>query len=479
MKKAIICKSEKNSFADLAYVSIFSAAALVFLYAAFSHYTKVLFEDCLIIPCVLFWGAILERMGSRINKRSLILPGAMVVWFLLLQIRRGMELSDTDNIGLFIATYLFSYPLASVLLDREKASLKIFAGAYLAAAAVLAFLGLILVFDVMPDFLSQHIYWDGPRIYLFWHPNVAATLLMIGIVFCSAFMAQAKQVSSKIAFLVLLALMIGIQALTNCRTAIILTGGYLGATLFFALIKRGRKWFLPGVLSVLVVTVAVFEGAGYLYQVNNDRLVNQYIQQQSEQASHEEESQSQETEETIPVWVNAESGEVSLITESAQGSILSDLGTLNSRTRIWNAALYAIRETPSILYWGMPNPGWYVSYYLDFEIAHLHNAWLQAFVGMGLIGFLITVLFTLTTAWNCLIILIRYNGDVWKRSIAILSLCLMAAGMLEPYLFYTSGQYHLTDLLFFLCAGYLAYWQEEDNHRILAAIRGRIPFLKK
>ena len=94
-------------------------------------------------------------------------------------------------------------------------------------------------------------------------------------------------------------------------------------------------------------------------------------------------------------------------------------------------------------------------------------------MGMGLVGFLIALLFTLMTAWNCLIVLLRYYQDIWKRNVAILALCLLAAAILEPYLFYTTVDYNLIDVIFFMCAGYLAYWQEEDNRHIMETIRNR------
>ena len=61
----------------------------------------------------------------------------------------------------------------------------------------------------------------------------------------------------------------------------------------------------------------------------------------------------------------------------------------------------------------------------------------------------------------------------------MLTLCLMAAAFLEPYLFYTGISYHPVDFLFFLCAGYLAHWQEAYNRGILTAICSKIPSLKK
>ena len=100
-------------------------------------------------------------------------------------------------------------------------------------------------------------------------------------------------------------------------------------------------------------------------------------------------------------------------------------------------------------------------------------------VGNGLCGFLIAMLFTLLTLWNCMILLLKHYRYFWKRNVAILTLCLMGTAVMEAYLFYTRIPYHPINLLFFLCAGYLAYWQKEDNAHILAVIQRRISSFKK
>ena len=124
--------------------------------------------------------------------------------------------------------------------------------------------------------------------------------------------------------------------------------------------------------------------------------------------------------------------------------------------------------------------GYVQSYYEHFLIIpHMHNAWLQCFMGMGIAGFLMAMLFTIRALWNSLVILLRHHRDVWKRNVALLTLCLMAASFVESYLFYTTVSYHLPDFLFFLCTGYLVQWQEEDNRRMRVWIRRRIPFAKK
>lgn len=501
MKNGIINKLGKSGTMDLTEFYILMIAGIVFLYIAFPDYMRVIYGGYLVVPCMLFLGVMQERRRRFISKKTDILPMAMVVWFLILQIKRGIEHGELYNTGLFLCTYLFAFPLASLLQDGEnEKALKVFAGAYLAAAAALTTMGLLLVLDCLPEFLSEHIFWDHALLNLFWHSNVTACFLMIGTVLCVIFLEQAKKRWSRLAFCLLLIMMLGAMALTNCRTVIILTGGYLGSILLFEGVKHGRKWFLPGVLAVLVVTVAFYKGAEWLHQVNYNAQLQKDTQQYSEQiapdysdpAISETEISSEETDEYVetdatsdsqkdllPISDNSSTGEVSLKKYIEKGTFSNALGTLNGRTDIWSSACFAFLEARSIQFWGIPNPGEYVSYYCPAPIAHLHNAWMECLLGMGCVGFLIAMLFTLLTLWNCMILLLKHYRNFWKRNVAILTLCLMAAAVLEPYLFYTTIIYHPIDLLFFLCAGYLAHWQKADNDHILAVIQSRISSFKK
>ena len=486
MKKDVIAKRGKHIFSDLLYLYILIIAGIVFLHISVHDYVRGLYIDYLFFPALMFLGAVLER-GTPLKQKVYLIPSlAMVAWFLLLQLRRVLVDEPVQNIGLFLFIYLFTFPLASLLQDGDKKkALKIFAGVYLLAASTMIADTALLFADCVPSFFSRHIFWNGARLQVFWHSNIAACFLMSGIVFSTIFYSTTKSRWIKLALSILIAMMLGVMALTNCRTAIILTGGYLGAQIFFALIKRGKKWFVPGVLAVLAVTIAFFMGAKYLYQANEASLIEKYTQQTVEATADTSKTEApiQEFAEltdavTTQVKVDLNSGETTLISQSPQNTFKKDLVTLNSRTQIWKATYNAIRENPTILVWGLTDPGAYVSSYNSFTLGHLHNAWIECLATLGVAGFLIAMLFTLITVWNCLIVLLMRNQDVWKRNVALLALCLMAASMLEPYLFVSTFEYHLIDFLFFLCAGYLAHWQEEDNRRIFKAVSSKIRHLK-
>jgi O-antigen ligase len=174
------------------------------------------------------------------------------------------------------------------------------------------------------------------------------------------------------------------------------------------------------------------------------------------------------------ITTDENTGETNLVSTSPQGTLKNDMGTFNNRTHMWLAAFAAIRENPFILIWGVPKPGRYITEFCSYRVSHLHNSWMECLIGLGLVGFLIAVLITVVTGWNCLIILLKHHQDIWKRNTAILTLCILASAFLEPYLFYTWVDYHLVELLLFLCAGYVALWQEADNRHILNAVRGKL-----
>lgn len=504
-KNGFLSGSERLTFLAPAYLFILASAVLTCSYMALGMYMAHPYRFGMAILCACFMASQLKHVRTVKDKRLFVLPVIMVGWFILLQVKRGLALSDLDEIGLFMSVYLFAFPLASLLQDGDKKkALKVFAGAYVAAAALLSLQGILLILDCIPALLTDEVYWTGGRLTAFWHPNIVACFLMVGIVFCTTFLAQAKSRRSKVAYFVLTVLMAVMLALTSCRTVIGITGGYFGSQLFFRLIRRGKKWFLPGIAAVALLSAVFYWGAMQLYQANCDLLIEKYTQQDAEETAPASETAAAETSEQAkasdgemvisgvaagepveapevqsPIEVDPETGEVKLTTYSPQGTLLGDLATLNNRSNIWAAAIKAIRETPSILLWGEQIPGVCVSRFSTFTFRHLHNAWMECLVAMGLVGGLLALLFTLHTAWNCAMVLIKRYQDPWKRNVAILALCLMAAALMEPYLFYTTFEYHVTNFLFFLCAGYLRYWREEDDRCVWDRLLRRVSPEKK
>ena len=481
MKKKASCILEKFKAADPVNCYLLIAAVIVFLDISFLRYTQALFELFLVIPCMLVIGILQGRGIAPEHRKIFILPGIMAACFLLVRMKHGIESARVYSAGLFAVVYLFAFPLATLLRDGEKKkALKIFAGAYVAATAMLTADALLLILGHVPGILSVEVFWDGTRLWTFWHPNMTACHLFIGAVMCVSFLSEAKSRGTKLALSVLLAMMLTAMALTNSRTTIMATGGYLGATLFFAAIKRGKKWFVPGVVVMLAVTIGFFLGAGRLYQANCRHLEQKAARQNAVQAVTEYAepeaadivvAEFEEPEAAVPLTDEPDTANVQLHTSSPQGTLAEDLGSLNGRTAIWRAAFDLIRDTPTVLIWGAERTHRAIEPYTYMRPSHLHNAWIECLVGLGLGGFLVAVAFTVITLWNCAVVLLKHYRDPWKRNVALLALCLLAISVLEPYLFYTTPFYTLYNMMFFLCAGYLVHWQESENRKILAVIR--------
>lgn len=85
---------------------------------------------------------------------------------------------------------------------------------------------------------------------------------------------------------------------------------------------------------------------------------------------------------------------------------------------------------------------------------------------MGIPGLLMALVFTVLAVWRAAKLLLSPATVLWKRIVAMLAMCVMATGFLEPYLFITNVYYHVTDFVFFFLTGYLDFWsgcQQEQN----------------
>ena len=92
-----------------------------------------------------------------------------------------------------------------------------------------------------------------------------------------------------------------------------------------------------------------------------------------------------------------------------------------------------------------------------FPVEHTHNSWLEALYRMGYPGLALALVLTAMAVWDAAILLWR-NDDVWKSCIALLTLCLLGCGMLEPYLFVVDINCFFLDFLFLMCLGYMNLW---------------------
>mgnify|MGYP006897801781 CR=1 FL=1 len=127
------------------------------------------------------------------------------------------------------------------------------------------------------------------------------------------------------------------------------------------------------------------------------------------------------------------------------------------------STLKAVRNSKPVMLWGTEYSGTIISIYHWFDVDHAHNSWLETLMRLGLPGLMLSLVFTVLAVWNGAKLLLTPGTELWKKVIAMLAMCVMATGFLEPYLFITNVYYHVTDFTFFFLTGYLDYWSNRKT----------------
>ena len=459
---------------------LLAVAVIEFLFitleSLFSGIGYYLAENHVIVPCLLLLGWALREKQTVFARRRLLLAVAAVSWFVIVQCIHKLSGMENHPMATVFLVYLMAFPFAALTDDRDSAGLWQIGGMFVAAALVLAGYTVLLLLDLVPGGLENHLFWDGARLHALWHPNNAANYFMIGIGFCLAFCVPARKRLTKVLLLAAAAVQLMAMALTNCRTTLLLTGAMLGGTLFFLIFRGGWKRFVLGLAAAALVLVGTFQLSGMFYRWNNERLLASF---QTAQAAAEEPAYPEAvqlaaltleeipTEEVPAAEAPAQEQTEPVILEDTgvilgdneQGTLSKDMRTLNGRTGIWGAALKAIRDSKALMLWGTEYSGTIISaYHPQFPVVHAHNAWMETLMRMGIPGLLMSLVFTALSVWSAAKLILSAETVLWKKIIAMLAMCVMASGFLEPYLFITNVYYHVTDFAFFFLTGYLDFW---------------------
>jgi len=439
------------------------------LESLFSGIGYYLSETYLIVPCLLLLGYGLREKQTPFVRRRLLLAGAAVAWFVFVQCVHKLSGMESHPMATVFFVYLMAFPFAVLSDDRKNAGLWWIGGMFVTASLVLVFYTVLLLLNLVPSGMEQVLFWNGARLNPLWHPNIAAGYWMIGIGFSLAFCVMARKNLTKVLLLAVIALQLLAMALTNCRTTLLLTGAMLGGTAFFLIWKGGWKRFVLGLLAAAMLLVGTFKLSGVIFQWNNDRLLAAISSAQGEEGpsvmvsdktAYEEgkvgaEAAAQENASEENFLKNDEGV---MIGQNWQGSLANDMRTLNGRTVIWKSALSAVRDNKVLALCGTEYVGIVISAYNSFPVIHAHNSWMEALMRMGIPGLLLALVFTAVSVWSALRLFFRKDTEIWKRIIVMMTMCLLAAGFLEPYLFITNVYYHVLDFMFFFCTGYLDFW---------------------
>ena len=456
-----------NALGKLQFYCLIAAGALELLFmilgSLFNYVAYYYVETYLIVPCAAFFAlSLLSKVPSHARK-SIFLCLAMVVWFMVTQTAQRLQGMEPKVIGMFFCTYLLAFPYASITEDGKKQQgLKWITGIYIAVSLVLCVYASMLYFGLLPDWFHNEVRWDGARLLALWHPNICACLFMIGIALCLGLFFSCRNPYGKALLIFACAVQFLFLALTNCRTSILMTCALIGDIFFFGVYRGG--WLRAVLLAflALLLMLGLFILSGTLYEANETALIEKY-------ASHLESEDSEQAPAasvpsgsiTIPVKTDSQTGEVTLESVNGQGSFMSDLKTLNGRTTIWQSALNALRDNKRILLFGTEYVGTSISYYNPFPVVHGHNSWVEITFRMGLLGLIFALGFTWIGLRSAVTLIFDPKTDMWKKSISMLTLCVMVAGALEPFLFSADISYHFLDFFFFICLGYLDTWYHQ------------------
>lgn len=417
-------------------------------------------EKYLAVPCLLFAGSALSHRLSSSAKRCLLLSVIAVLWFAAVQMHHHLVHMDTSYFGIFAIGYLLAFPYATVTEEGdENTGLKWIGKIYVAFSALMIVFGGMLLLDAIPEVLRGCLTWDGVRVVLLWHPNGTGCLFMLAIGFGLYFFTRSEKKTEKWALAILMVLQFGVLSLTNSRTAILLTCAMVGGTVFFSFWKGGWKRFLAGMAAALVVMAVLFCAYSVLFDLHTEAQLNKLMRQEQMQNS----DVVSDDRNAQKLHVDEETGEVSVSGQSGQGDLLSDMKNLNSRTTIWNAALTAVKDNPSIQIWGTQYVSAEIFSRAGFWVGHAHNSWIQILMLLGIPGFLAAVAYTLVAVWNVWILIWRPQENIGKKVVAMMVICMLAAGFLEVYLFVGDMNVSFVNFLFFLCTGYLVQWNRKAS----------------
>lgn len=422
-----------------------------------SYLGYYLAETYLIVPCLLFLGHILGTRRDPAGNRRLLLAAAAVAWFVITQTVHKLSGMETRSITTVFFVYLMAFPFAVLTEDRENTGIRRIGGLLLAASLVLVGFSLLLLLEQVPGEWKEFLFWDGTRLHVFWHPNISACFFMVGMGFATVFLLRAKKPLTRILLAVAVAVQFVAMALTNCRTTILMTGALFGGIVFFLIFRGGWKRFFLGLLAAVLVLVGFFKISGSIFQWNEDRIIAGIREDLIAAAAEAPQEGQEPAQEDYQFRVEAD-GQVVMESLNPQNSLASDMRTLNGRTYIWTAALAAVRDNQSLARWGTEYVGTVISVYNPFPVEHGHNSWIQAMLVTGLPGLVLALVFTAISVWSAARLLLNRAVELWKKVIAMMTMCVLVAGALEPYLFVAGMLHHSVDFIFFFCTGYLDHW---------------------
>lgn len=415
----------------------------------------------LVLPCGLFLLLTLLRGVNRKGRASLVLGLVMLVWAVVaegIRLISGMGLIEPGVIAFY---YALALPMAFALDDsRRQWGITALAVVFVLEGIRLCLQAAGLALGILPEIYAKFICWDGARLLQMFHPTNCAMLLMLGMGCSLALCLRTKKIWLRALLIALAAAQFGVQSLTNGRNAVGFTCLMLGGMLFCLI--RGRGWRRAPVALAAAVALAglLLLSSQKLFAVHEQHVIQAAVQ--SAQASQA--SASDRIEEALPAPPEQPGEQPSqtdekdyLMTENPQKSLRQDLISFNGRTNIWKEAVRGLERHPSILLYGTDSVAQVLAEEGKTNAEHTHNSYLETLYTLGLPGLVLGLAITLL-ALRAGVILLWKNEDLWQSSVAMITLCVLGSGLLEPYLFAAKSYHHYLCVFFLTGVGYLHQW---------------------
>ena len=476
---------EKQQKTTTAFWCLLAAAFIDFLIIVLGPFMDFYLDEWLLIPSCLYLFAVYRQEKTKTAQKVLLLGGIMCTWYVITQLLHHCMGLQTRPLGMVLSVYLLALPFAAVARD-ERRGLKIYMGVFLAAMVVVLILTVLATIDCVPRFIRHKVYFWKNGIIVMIHPSQLAGFLLVGIAFTLVALSLTKNLIKRILLLTLVGLLSITLVMTKSHTAMWMMYLLYSAYCFFAISRGGLIRFLAGVVAAVMVFGCSYSASQAIFKwyVEESWMRPQrfsYVNSWDDSAiatGMGDQFHDDSEKDTINVgWIlSVPSAKAEDLAEAVQVKRFSLRDTLdkllprlNGRKGIWLEIYDVMKKDPQTILFGTDYTNSYILEHTGKDFAHSHNSWIEALIAVGLPGLFIVALMTAIAFWHIFIILFGKQYELWQKSVALLEICLLAVGAMEPHLF-LGGHYlaernslHPSDFTFFLCLGYMIQWRATDK----------------
>ncbi|HPS82504.1 MAG TPA: O-antigen ligase family protein, partial [Candidatus Limiplasma sp.] len=450
-----ITKSGKHSWiGDYGYLGVIALLLIlrVFFWFSPTHAEKM--------NTIYLWPLMIASLALVFYARRQRLPegsaltAGMAAWLFVSAVLGGdpyLELNRTFMLGIVVCFIGCYWVIPTLPAKRRETGLRILSGLYVALMLAIALLGVYAAvsgMSIRTPFSDAAIGVLDARLYVFhYHPNEIGAAFVIALYLLIYFALSTHRVWLKIIYaLAGLALYVAIS-LTVSRTSMMLAAAGCGVCAFwlayraFAKRKALLRWAVGGLLLVLVT------GIVYLGCIQTIQLVGIVSQKARAAASAPSAAVTVAPDGVAASDVAADAASVTpqatpaaapkaapvvRIDESRQN--ISDIGTFNMRTQLWEAGFAYLRQHPLALLLGAPdNVVSRIPATVGRKEYHLHNVMVEMLLLGGVPGLLMYLAFLYVLARRALRLAFAKVSPLAHRFLAVVPILLVVNGLTEIY----------------------------------------------